>query len=89
MATAMMHEDDEEHDNPACPATERRGAAGGELRLHGQPDLPSQEHRSELFDFENEPQLPLMSWYQPTRDEAVDADDGRRPAAHEGRRKSG
>src|SRR5579871_5865343 len=26
----------------------------------------------ELFDFENEPQLPLVSWYQPTRDEAVD-----------------
>jgi len=27
---------------------------------------------AELFDFENEPQLPLVSWYQPTRDEAVD-----------------
>jgi RNA polymerase sigma factor (sigma-70 family) len=26
----------------------------------------------ELFDFESEPQLPLVSWYQPTRDEAVD-----------------
>ncbi|HXE56310.1 MAG TPA: sigma-70 family RNA polymerase sigma factor [Tepidisphaeraceae bacterium] len=26
----------------------------------------------ELFDFEIEPQLPLVSWYQPTRDEAVD-----------------
>ena len=26
----------------------------------------------ELFDFEHEPQLPLVSWYQPTRDEAVD-----------------
>jgi len=26
----------------------------------------------ELFDFETEPQLPLVSWYQPTRDEAVD-----------------
>ncbi len=27
---------------------------------------------AELFDFEIEPQLPLVSWYQPTRDEAVD-----------------
>src|SRR5437763_1005336 len=26
----------------------------------------------ELFDFEIEPQLPMTSWYQPTRDEAVD-----------------
>jgi RNA polymerase sigma factor (sigma-70 family) len=26
----------------------------------------------QLFDFEVEPQLPLTSWYQPTRDEAVD-----------------
>jgi RNA polymerase sigma factor (sigma-70 family) len=26
----------------------------------------------ELFDFETEPQLPMVSWYQPTRDEAVD-----------------
>jgi RNA polymerase sigma factor (sigma-70 family) len=25
-----------------------------------------------LFDFEREPDLPLTSWYQPTRDEAVD-----------------
>jgi RNA polymerase sigma factor (sigma-70 family) len=27
---------------------------------------------NELYDFDNEPQLPLVSWYQPTRDEAVD-----------------
>jgi RNA polymerase primary sigma factor len=27
---------------------------------------------SELYDFDREPQLPLVSWYQPTRDEAVD-----------------
>ncbi len=26
----------------------------------------------ELFDFEKEPELPLTSWYQPTRDEAID-----------------
>src|SRR5688500_15009276 len=26
----------------------------------------------QLFDFEVEPQLPLTSWYQPTRDEALD-----------------
>jgi len=28
--------------------------------------------QEELFDFESEPQLPMVSWYQPTRDEAVD-----------------
>ncbi|HSZ58327.1 MAG TPA: sigma-70 family RNA polymerase sigma factor [Tepidisphaeraceae bacterium] len=28
--------------------------------------------KEELFDFETEPQLPMVSWYQPTRDEAVD-----------------
>jgi RNA polymerase primary sigma factor len=27
---------------------------------------------NELYDFDREPQLPLVSWYQPTRDEAVD-----------------
>jgi len=27
---------------------------------------------AELFDFEQEPELPMVSWYQPTRDEAVD-----------------
>jgi RNA polymerase sigma factor (sigma-70 family) len=27
----------------------------------------------ELFDFEHEPELPMTSWYQPTRDEAIDA----------------
>ena len=27
----------------------------------------------ELFDFETEPQLPLTSWYQPTRDDVMDS----------------
>jgi RNA polymerase primary sigma factor len=27
----------------------------------------------ELFDFETEPQLPLTSWYQPTRDDVLDS----------------
>jgi RNA polymerase primary sigma factor len=26
----------------------------------------------ELFDFDHEPELPLTTWYQPTRDEAID-----------------
>ena len=26
----------------------------------------------ELFSFEVEPQLPMTSWYQPTRDEAIE-----------------
>jgi RNA polymerase primary sigma factor len=39
-------------------------------------DSPVFRHKNiekELFDFEVEPALPLTSWYQPTRDEAVDS----------------
>jgi RNA polymerase sigma factor (sigma-70 family) len=36
------------------------------------PIYHRKEIEAELFDFETEPQLPLVSWYQPTRDEAVD-----------------
>jgi RNA polymerase sigma factor (sigma-70 family) len=36
------------------------------------PIFRRKNFEEELFDFENEPQLPLVSWYQPTRDEAVD-----------------
>jgi RNA polymerase sigma factor (sigma-70 family) len=39
-------------------------------------DTPVFRHKNiekELFDFEVEPALPLTSWYQPTRDEAVDS----------------
>src|SRR5437867_3725636 len=39
-------------------------------------DSPVFRHKNieqELFDFEKEPELPLTSWYQPTRDEAVDS----------------
>jgi RNA polymerase sigma factor (sigma-70 family) len=36
------------------------------------PIFQRREIEAELFDFETEPQLPLVSWYQPTRDEAVD-----------------
>jgi len=36
------------------------------------PIFLRKEIEAELFDFETEPQLPLVSWYQPTRDEAVD-----------------
>jgi RNA polymerase primary sigma factor len=36
------------------------------------PIFQQKNIEQELFDFENEPQLPMVSWYQPTRDEAVD-----------------
>ena len=36
------------------------------------PVFRRKEIERDLFDFEQEPQLPLVSWYQPTRDEAVD-----------------
>jgi RNA polymerase primary sigma factor len=45
-------------------------------------DTPVFRHKhveKELFDFDKEPELPLTSWYQPTRDEAVDAVGGSTP----------
>src|SRR5215469_11331255 len=36
------------------------------------PIFRRKDFEEELFDFETEPQLPMVSWYQPTRDEAVD-----------------
>jgi RNA polymerase primary sigma factor len=38
----------------------------------------------ELFDFEVEPQLPMTSWYQPTRDEAVDVSTSGAPQLMKG-----
>jgi RNA polymerase sigma factor (sigma-70 family) len=36
------------------------------------PVFKQKNIEKELFDFEKEPELPLTSWYQPTRDEAVE-----------------
>jgi RNA polymerase primary sigma factor len=36
------------------------------------PIFKERDIEKRLFDFEVEPQLPMTSWYQPTRDEAVD-----------------
>jgi RNA polymerase primary sigma factor len=36
------------------------------------PIFQQKNFEEELFNFETEPQLPMVSWYQPTRDEAVD-----------------
>ena len=36
------------------------------------PIFKRRDIEKELFDFEIEPQLPLTSWYQPTRDDATD-----------------
>jgi RNA polymerase primary sigma factor len=50
-------------------------------------DTPVFRHKyveKELFDFEKEPELPLTSWYQPTRDEAVDAVAGSTPQLMKG-----
>jgi len=38
------------------------------------PIFKQKNIEKELFDFEKEPQLPLTSWYQPTRDEAIDSE---------------
>jgi hypothetical protein len=34
------------------------------------PIFKQRNIEKELFDFDHEPELPLTSWYQPTRDEA-------------------
>src|SRR5579862_3063042 len=39
-------------------------------------DSTSFRHKNiekELFDFEQEPELPLTSWYQPTRDDVLES----------------
>ena len=36
------------------------------------PIFKERDIERRLFDFEKEPELPMTSWYQPTRDEAVD-----------------
>ncbi len=36
------------------------------------PVFTEKDIEQRLFDFDKEPELPLTSWYQPTRDEAVD-----------------
>jgi RNA polymerase primary sigma factor len=36
------------------------------------PFFKQRNIEKELFDFEHEPELPLTSWYQPTRDEALE-----------------
>ncbi|HWE96032.1 MAG TPA: sigma-70 family RNA polymerase sigma factor [Tepidisphaeraceae bacterium] len=36
------------------------------------PIFEQKDIEKELFNFEKEPQLPMTSWYQPTRDEALD-----------------
>jgi len=36
------------------------------------PIFERKDIEQELFSFEHEPQLPMTSWYQPTRDEALD-----------------
>ena len=36
------------------------------------PLFKNRNIEKELFDFDHEPELPLTSWYQPTRDEATD-----------------
>lgn len=36
------------------------------------PIFARKDIEKELFNFEKEPQLPMTSWYQPTRDEALD-----------------
>jgi len=48
------------------------GLIGESYAFMDSPVFRRKRIEEELFDFEHEPQLPLVSWYQPTRDEAVD-----------------
>jgi len=48
------------------------GLIGESYAFMDSPVFGRKSIEEELFDFEHEPQLPLVSWYQPTRDEAVD-----------------
>ena len=44
----------------------------GNYAFMDSPIFAQKNIEKELFDFDKEPQLPMTSWYQPTRDEAVD-----------------
>ncbi len=44
----------------------------GNYAFMDSPIFARKEIEEELFNFDREPELPLTSWYQPTRDEAVD-----------------
>src|SRR4051794_10582106 len=69
--------------DPDAPTTARRSPVPRALRAKVEPlllesyafmDSPVFKQKNierELFDYQ-EPQLPLTSWYQPTRDEAID-----------------
>jgi len=70
--------------HPARPATVRSSPVPKALRARVEPlllenyayiDSPTYKQKgieAELFSFEVEPQLPLTSWYQPTREEVAD-----------------
>jgi RNA polymerase primary sigma factor len=50
-------------------------------------DTPVFRHKyveKELFDFDKEPELPMTSWYQPTRDEAIEQGSGSTPQLMKG-----
>jgi len=44
----------------------------GNYAFMDSPIFARKNFEAEYFDFEKEPELPMTSWYQPTRDEAVD-----------------
>jgi RNA polymerase sigma factor (sigma-70 family) len=72
MATAMGQKTTKSTTIPRALRQNVEGLLEENYAFMDSPIFRRKNIEAELFDFENEPQLPLVSWYQPTRDEAVD-----------------
>ena len=72
MATAMGQKTTKSTTIPRSLRQNVEGLLEENYAFMDSPIFRRKNIEAELFDFENEPQLPLVSWYQPTRDEAVD-----------------
>src|SRR5689334_16453412 len=74
MATVMMAKNSTPLKAPIPRALRQKveQLLGESYAFMDSPIFRRKEIEAELFDFEQEPQLPMVSWYQPTRDEAVD-----------------
>ena len=72
MATAMMQKTTKSTTIPRALRQNVEGLLEENYAFMDSPIFRRKNIEAELYDFENEPQLPLVSWYQPTRDEAVD-----------------
>src|ERR1700760_2514299 len=76
MATVMEVSKAASNGASSIPRNLRRKVEGLLLQNYAFMDSPIFQQKDierELFNFEIEPSLPMTSWYQPTRDEAVEA----------------